>query len=384
MSQQLRPWLVLTGCFIVSLGGNAYAIAPASVAPLVGEAFAVRTTEVGLAISATVAGTVLLQIPGGLLLDRYDSRRLLGGAAGLFLLLAIAGLVPSGFQGFLVGRFLAGTASGFGFIAATSVVGGVFAAERQGLATSLFIASAPAGFVVGQAASPLLAGAFGWRAVFVTYPVVAVAGATLFLVVTSGPMRNDRRVSVGEFLDALRHRPVLVLAASSFAWYLLYIFLNSWLPTYATDVLALPLASAGALTALVPLTGIFARPIGGWAADRIGRNRPVIVFSLLGAIPGFAVILGARSAVAFAVALLAAGLLLQLSSGVYFVYVQELARRGTEGTSLTVFTSISFSAIIVSPILGGWLIDTVSWTWAFVIYGVLGVGGAGLVALLDG
>lgn len=384
MTPQRRPWLVLVGCFVVSLGGNAYAIAPASVAPILGDTFGVATTDAGLAISATVAGTVLLQIPGGLLLDRYDSRRLLGAATGLFVVLAAIALVPSGFAGFLAGRFLAGTASGFAFIVATSIVGQVFPADRQGLATSLFVVSAPAGFVVGQAASPLLAATFGWRAVFLAYPVVAAVGFGLFALVSTGPLRNDRRLSVGEFVAALRNRPVLVLSAASFAWYLLYIFLNSWLPTYAGDVLALPLASAGALTALVPLTGIVARPVGGWLSDRIDRSRPVIVLSLVGAVPGFAVILDATTLVTYALALLAAGLLLQLSSGVFFVYVQRLAREETEGTSLTVFTSISFSGIIVSPALGGWLIETVSWNGTFAVYAALGLGGAGLVLLLDG
>lgn len=47
-----RPWLALTGCFLVATGFNAYLFAPASIMPPFVAAFDIDKTAAGLSISA--------------------------------------------------------------------------------------------------------------------------------------------------------------------------------------------------------------------------------------------------------------------------------------------------------------------------------------------
>ncbi|WP_254763692.1 hypothetical protein [Natrinema marinum] len=72
---------------------------------------------------------------------------------------------------------------------------------------------------------------------------------------------------------------------------------------------------------------------------------------------------------------------LQFGMGVYYVYTRELAAEGRGGTSLDVFTSIAFSGTLVSPTVGGWLIDAFSWETTFLLYALIGVVGIGVLFL---
>lgn len=86
------------------------------------------------------------------------------------------------------------------------------------------------------------------------------------------------------------------LEIAGFCSSVLYIFLNSWIPTYAAIRLPITLGQAGAVAALLPAVGIDTRPVGGWVSDRIGyRRRPVVITSLAFALPAFIALSRAHS-----------------------------------------------------------------------------------------
>ena len=382
MRSQISQVGIFVGCFLVSVGANAYMLAPASIIPLIVEEFTVDTASAGLAISAAVLGSVLIQLPGGFLMDRYDNRRLLTIGVSLFSGVAIAGTATTTYSVFLAGRAVAGLAAGGLFVLGTNIISRVFAGQRQGFITTLFVASAPTGFAISQFVGPVLATAYGWAAPFVAYPLVAVLGYLVFQLTRPAAIRTGEPISIQEFGRALRNRGVLLVSFTGFCSYMVYIFLNSWMPTYATEILPLTLQQAGAVTALLPAVGIVARPTGGWLSDRLGyRRRLIVVLSLLCALPGFVIISRAFSAALFAIVMLVVGFSLQFGMGVYYVYTRELATSETSGTSLTVFTTIAFAGTLISPTLGGWLISTVAWNGAFAVYVLIGLIGTGAVFL---
>lgn len=51
-----RAWVVLVGCFLISTGYMAYALAPASILPLLVERFQIDTPPAGLSISVISLG----------------------------------------------------------------------------------------------------------------------------------------------------------------------------------------------------------------------------------------------------------------------------------------------------------------------------------------
>lgn len=373
--------LIFVACFLASVAVNAYAIAPASILPLLIERFGITKSTAGVAISATVFGFAVVQLPSGFLMDRYDNRHLAMVGSIIFAPAAIAGVFAPTYTLFLVGRFVAGLAAGLLFVLGTNIVGHLFAGVRQGLIVTLYVASAPVGFAVSQFAGPLLAARFGWEASLAIYAFMALVALALFVVAWSTPIRTGEPLTLPEFKQAVRNRSVLLVAVSAFCSYMFYIFFNSWMPTYATEYLPLTLSEAGAITSLLPAVGLVARPAGGWVSDAIGhRRRPVTVASLLFALPGLYVIGRGVSPLLFAATMLGVGFSIQFGAGVYYVYARELAHEGAAGTSLAVYLTIAFTGTLVSPAVGGWLIDTFSWTVAFAAYGAIGC--LGIVALL--
>lgn len=382
MSDQRSPAGVFVACFLVSVGANAYMLAPASIVPLLVERFAVSKATAGLAISAAVFGSVLVQLPGGFLMDRYDNRRLMLAGVVVFVPVAVAGTLVESYYAFLLARVVAGLAAGGLFVLGANVVAEVFAGDRQGFVTTLFVASAPVGFAVSQVGGPPLGARFGWGAPFVAYPALAALGYLVFRLSRPAAIRTGDRISLREFRLAFRNRGVVLVSMAGFCSYVLYIFLNSWMPTYAAERLPVTLEQAGAVTALLPAVGVVARPAGGWLSDRLGyRRRAVVAASLALALPAFVVVSRAISVLLFATVMLGVGFSLQFGMGVYYVYARELANPGAAATSLTIFTTVSFVGTLVAPPLGGWLVETVSWEPTFLVHVGVGVLGVGLVLL---
>ena len=373
--------MALSGCFLVATGFNAYLVAPASVLPLLVAEFGVDKPTAGLAVSAVYLGWVLTQLPAGLLMDRYDNRLLVVVALFLFVLASLAGAVTTGFRPFLLTRFLGGTGAAFLWTANANVVSRVFPTERRAFATSLFVTAAPVGFGLAQLAGPMLADAAGWRAVQVAYPLVALAGLPPFLLALPDPVRNETRLSLAKFARTLRDPAILLVSTSSFCASFLFLFYNSWMPSFATDTLGVSLAAAGAATSLVPITGVLARPVGGLLSDRVGGRRPVLVGSFLASLPIAAGVAVVGSFFAFAVLLALAGFAIQLGIGVFFAYASELGDRETSGTSLAVLTTIFVLGSLLGPVLGGWLVESYSWLVGFGFAGLLAVAGAATILL---
>jgi MFS family permease len=372
---------IFAACCLVSLGANAYMLAPASIVPLLVDEFTISKATAGLAISAAVFGSVLIQLPGGFLMDRYDNRRLMLAGTLVFAPVATLGTLPGSYYAFLVARVLAGVAAGGLFVLGANIVAEVFEGRRQGFMTTLFLASAPLGFAVSQIAGPMLGERFGWQAPFIAYPALAFVGYLLFRASRPSAIRTGEPISLDAFRLALRNRSVLLVSFAGFCSYVLYIFLNSWMPTYASEQLPITLGQAGTIAALLPAVGIVARPAGGWLSDRLGyRRRAVALLSLGFALPALLVISQAVSVLLFAAVMLGVGFCLQFGMGVYYVYTRELAKGDTSATSLTVFTTIAFVGTLVAPTLGGWLIETFAWGPTFLVHIGIGVLGIGLLA----
>ncbi|WP_380681204.1 MFS transporter [Salinigranum sp. GCM10025319] len=378
-----RPWVVLAGCFLVATGFNAYLFAPASIMSLFVAAFGIDKPTAGLSISVVFLGWVVFQIPSGFLMDRYDNRVLVWAGVAVFVGASVAGPLAPTYPAFLATRFVGGATAVFLWTANANIVAQSFPRARRAVGTSLFVTSAPAGATLAQAAGPPLQTVVGWQGVVAVYAVITVCGLVPFVWVLDAPVRNESALSLSGFAAALADRQVLAIATSSFCAYSLFVFLNSWMPTYATEVVSVDIGAAGVLAAIVPAMGLVARPGGGWLSDRIGgRRRPVIVGAFVLVVPALAIAAVATSVAWFAVALLLAGIGSQLGTGVFYVYVEEVSPPSSGGTSLAVLMTLSIAGALVAPVAAGWLIDVTSWTTAFGVGGLLAASGVAAVIRL--
>jgi predicted MFS family arabinose efflux permease len=377
---------LVAGLFLLSTAGGAYEIAPASVVPLIRDGLGIGPTAAGWLVSAMYATAVVASVPVGIALDRLNARRVVTAAALGLLVAGVWGwqaATAGAYWWLIASRVLGGFTYVVFWNAGADLVGEAVAPERRATAVSVFTASAPVGFALGQFGGPLVADAFGWPAIFPVFAAIAAAGVALFLGATVGRSLGggataapDRR----QFLSALTDRAVWTLSTLAFLAFSLYLFLNSWLPSYLESELGVSLALAGTLTALFPAVGVVSRTSGGVLSDRAfgGRRRPVVLASFLGAVPaigGF--VLFTRIAVVIGL-LLASGFVIQLAIGLLFSYVTEVVDEAVTTTAVSVMTSVGLFGAFLAPIVAGAIIERAGYRPAFLLAVVVAIVGIGL------
>ena len=372
-------WGLLAGASFAGISLGAYELAPASVTPLIRDSLGIGSSAAGLVVGVMFGTAVVASLPAGVVLDRTDSRWALAAA--------VVGLVVAGGWGWLAAtggaywsllasRILGGVAYTVVWNAGIDVVGRSFDAEYQATAVTVFTASGPIGFAVGQGGAPIVAEAFGWAAIFPVFSLPALLGLALFWPTSRGHGRiSDGDVpTLADFGAVVTSPRVWTVGGLAFLGYGLYLFINNWAPSYLNQELALSLGLSGLIVALFPAVGVIGRVSGGLLSDRFfdGRRRPVMLLAFLVAAPVTAGFTLLRPVPVVVGGLLVAGLAIQLCLGLSFAYVRELVEPTVAATAVAFLTSVGLAGAFVSPILGGAVIDAAGYETAFFLVGGLG------------
>ena len=349
---------MLAGLWVLVVGAGAYEIVPASVAPLIRDGMGIGPTAASGVVSVMFAVAVVGSIPIGIGADRVDTRKAM--------LLAAAALVVAGLWGYLAassGDYASLMASRVlgagGFVAVwnagAAAVGRAFPADVRATAIAAFTTSGPAGFGVGQLTGPLVAAWIGWEWTFAVYGLFVLAGIAIYLPASVGlSLKPDHEPVPGlaEFRGVLADRRIWHVSGLAFLAYALYLFVNSWMPTYLTEGLGVSLAASGALTGVFALVGVLSRVSGGALSDRLfgTRRRPVVLISFVAATPLVAALGVTEYLPVLVVALLGAGFFVQFTLGLSLAYARELVDEGVATTAIAVATAVSLAGAFVSPI----------------------------------
>jgi predicted MFS family arabinose efflux permease len=376
---------LVAGLFTLSTAAGAYEIAPASVLPLVRGSLGVGPTAASWLVSVMYLTAVVASVPVGVALDRVRVRRAVAVAA---LALLVAGAwgwaaATAGAYWWLVASRILG---GFSYVvvwnAGANLVGQAVEADVRATAVGVFTASAPVGFALGQFGSPLLADPFGWAATLPVFAAIAVVGVTVFLLATRGQAIGVQTAtpSRGEVRDLFTNRAAWTLYGLCFLAFSLYLFLNSWLPSYINDSLGVSLAISGLLTALFPAVGVVSRTSGGLVSDRLfgGDRRPVVLLAFVVAAPavvGFVAVSQVGPVIALVVV---AGFAVQLSIGLLYTYVPEVVTPAVRTTAISMLTSVGLLGAFAAPIAGGAIIDRAGYRPAFLVAGGVALLGVAL------
>ncbi len=378
-------WAVVLGASTMSVSLGAYELVPASVTVLIRESLSVGAAEAGLLVSVMFGTAVVASVPAGVVLDRTNSRVAVAVSVAALLVAGVWGWAAASAGAFgwlLASRALGGLAFVVVWNACIDVVGRAFPPDRQATAVATYTASGPIGFAVGQGTGPLVAGAFGWPAIFPAYTALAAVGLALFWPASrgAGRVRDGGAPSPADLRGVVTNPQVLLVGAIGFLAYALYLFVNSWAPSYLTAELSLSLGASGLLAALFPAVGAVSRTTGGLLSDRLfgGRRRPVVVWSFVVATPAVAAFTVPENVALVVALLVVAGAAIQLCLGLVFAYVRELVTPATAATAVAFLTSVGLAGAFVSPIVGGAVVERAGYPVAFALAGVVGALGTAL------
>ncbi|MBI3493933.1 MAG: NarK/NasA family nitrate transporter [Acidobacteria bacterium] len=238
----------------------------------IAESAGLDPAQKGLLVAIPVLTGSLLRVPLGILSDRLGGRRVgVALLAFLFAPLILGWLAGNGVSTlFLLGATLG--VAGASFAVVLPLASRWYPPRRQGLVMGI-AAAGNSGTVIANVFAPRLANVVGWHRVF------GLAIAPLLLVLTLfALMARD-----SPYIRKLRNlrEDVRVVGQADMWWFCLfycvtfggYVGLSSFLPLFMRDQFHVTAVVAGSLTALAALAGSVLRPLGGYAADRIGGLR---------------------------------------------------------------------------------------------------------------
>ena len=359
------------------------------------EAFGISTVTFGYLLSAYSWTYGVLQLPSGLILDRFGVKLVGRIGALVWSVASFAAAISTGLAGFLGARLLLGVGEAPTFPGNAKAVGYWFPAEERSLATAIFDSAAKLSSAIGVPLLGILLLRFGWRWSFAATGFLSLLYFFLFFVFYRNPS-EDKALSVEErnfilqhgvqaedrakaakgapFGYLLRQRKVwgLVLGFASYN-YTFYLLLT-WMPSYLSSAHHVDLLHSALYTSVPWLFATFTDILmGGWLVDKLiqqGRDASLVRQAIL--IGGTTLGLGmlgaayAQSATAALVWISVAIGGLSAAAPVAWSLPSLIAPRESVGTVGGIMNFGSQLSAISAPIVTGYIASiTHSFFWAF-------------------
>ena len=361
-----------------------------------GKDFNLNKTEIGLVFSAFAYPYLVFQIIGGWVSDRFGARRTLLWCG----LIWSAATVLTGFAGglisMLVARVLLGLGEGATFPAATSAMSRWISTAKRGYAQGITHAGARIGNAVAPAIVVAIMAKSDWRMSFYICGAASLLWVILWgFVFTEQP--KDHPSITPEELASLpppkkaavkvpwgplfaRMAPVTVVYFC-YGW-TLWLFL-SWIPQYFLHSYHQDLKSSAVFASSVFFAGVVGDTLGGlisdWILRRTGNLKRarnwMVAICMFGALVSLVPLMFNHD-VYISLACLASGFFFaELTIGPMWAIPMDIAPESS-GTASGMMNTGSALAAIISPVVGGYMIDaTGNWELPFITSMVLmGVG----------
>ncbi len=333
-------------------------------------------TQQGLAMSAIFWTYTALQIPSGILVDRYGVRTpyLIG-----FLLWSVASAATAltGALSVLVAfRLLVGIGESVVTPSSMRYIRLHFDEKHRGLAVGLYMTGTKIGPALGLPICAALVAAVGWRGMFLIIGAVSLAWLLPWLMWVkkddiaavprskqpSGPATDaTQRISAGQIMKS----PVMwgIIIGTYCYMYFVY-YCMTWMPTYFKQAHGMSIKEMGWYGG-VAFGGMAAvAALAGWAADWFIKrgHDPITVRKtftiggfLLAATQTFGVYTDSTSVMLFFAVFSLCGL--GLATANYWALTQTLIPGGSIAMVVGIQNTAANMAGIVSPWLTGWMID---------------------------
>ncbi|MFE2961336.1 MFS transporter [Nocardia tengchongensis] len=339
--------------------------------PSIGEDLGLDHTQQGLLVSVFFVAYALVQVPGGLLADRYGALRV--GIIGLTAWSVFTGLTALAwsFRVLLAIRFLFGLVQGVFPAAAIKALAERSRPEQRTTAAGWTNSSNAAGLLLAAVIAGVLLPTVGWRVMFAVISVLGVAVILAWRRWMPEPLVQDEPPMADAAPGAERRTvlfsPALLGFAVMFFGYDVLVWgVTAWTPTFLHEQRGISMA--GIAFAAVPSTLAAAAGVvlGARLSDRIGGRPRVIVVPAMAFTAAMLFVL--PRAEAFPLFVLV-GTVMSLVAGLAYMPAFSVPLRALPSSYIGAATGVIIFggqlAGVASPLAFGFITDHVSYTTAF-------------------
>lgn len=331
--------------------------------PVIAPVFGLSYVQVGSVRAAFSAAMTLLQIPSGVLAERFGERILLAFGlvcAGLGYLIVAA---SPGLTILLSGVFLAGLGAAFQHAPSSSLIVRVFEHGGQRAALGAYNAAGDVGKLALTAAFSLALGVgFAWYQAIAGLGFLAVVPAVAVFIVLHRLDVGGRPATSTEAPDRTEVRGWGIRDRGGFATLAAIVFLDLAVQSGFLTFLAFLMSekqvptSLAAFAVVLSLTGgVFGKLGCGFLTDRIGARKSLTVVQCLTA-SGIIAVMASPPMISFFI-LPFLGVVLQGSSTITYGSVSDLVDRERQSRGFAFIYSVSSAAAIIGPIAFGTIGD---------------------------
>lgn len=253
--------------------------------------FSIGGAELGNLTACYFYAYLLLQIPAGLLLDRFGPRKT---ATLAIILCAVGNLVFSIADTFLIacaGRFLTGLGGAFAAVNCLKLIANWFPSRQIALMAGLMMTLAMLGAVGGQAPLAMFIQAMDWRSAMQIIGIAGFALAGIFWVIVRDVPPNSEKTTRTEKKSLLETVKVVVRNPQSW-WLSIYsglafapvmVFGGLWGVSFVSSAFNLDQGSAAKSISLIFIGFAVGAPIFGWLSEQLGSKRMVMLWGTFAA-----------------------------------------------------------------------------------------------------
>lgn len=352
-----------------------------------GKDFSLSKTQIGLVFSAFAYPYLAFQIIGGWVSDKFGAKRTLICCGLIWSLATFLTGMAGGLTSLLLARLLLGFGEGATFPAATSAMARWVPKENRGFAQGITHAFARLGNAIAPAAIVFVMVGHGWRFAFYICGALSLVWVAAWAWTFTEDPADHPRISREELATLpapktakaktpwgplfKRMMPVTVVYFC-YGW-VLWLFL-SWIPQYFLHSYETDIKKSAIFASGVFLAGVVGDTLGGIVSDRlfkrtgslkIARSYMVAVcmfLTLVSLVP----IMFTNSPTMSAVCLSLGFFFVEMTIGPMWSIPMDIAPEYS-GTASGMMNTGSALAAIISPVLGGALIDYYgNWNLPFV------------------
>ncbi len=349
--------------------------------PLYAKDFEIGYVLIGLVLAGEGLGTLVADVPTGLLLRRFDNKQvMMMGLLVKALSILLLFFAPTVWIVLLL-RLVAGFGRSMYTVSAHVYVTNQVDLGQRGKAISMFGGTHRLGGFIGPAVGGVIAGMLGLRAVFIGVGLVTALGLLLVALYTESGRKEKRGESItgGHSLNlrAVLRSNYRVLASAGMAQVfgqMVRAGRTVVIPLFAADILGLGVDQIGLIVSISVAVDFSLFMVAGWLMDRFGRKFAIVPCFGIQAL-GMAMVPFAMTAGGLLFAAVLIGFGNGLGAGTMMTLGSDLSPAGSRGEFLGLWRLVGDLGHTGAPLVVGIVADLFVLSSAIFV-----IAGSGLVA----